>query len=91
MIALKSRDVTMSIVDIDQAKAQLMRLVAEAAEGAPFVIAVDGKPLVKVVAVDAPASGTKRRLGIMEGQFTIPENFDRIGAAEIEALFDRGE
>ncbi len=81
----------MRIVDIDQAKAQLSRLVAEAADGKPFAIAVDGKPLAKVVAVDAPASGTKRRLGIMEGQFTIPENFDRIGAAETEALFDRGE
>ena len=27
-----------------------------------------------------------RRLGFMEGQVTIPEDFDRIGAAEIEAV-----
>ena len=78
----------MRIYDISEAKTHLTRLVAEAAKGEPFVIAVDGKPLVKVVAVDSPAAGTTRRLGFMEGQFTIPENFDRIGAADIEAMFD---
>ena len=78
----------MRIVDIEQAQANLPRLVAEAAAGEPFIIARAGKPLVKVVAVDAPATGTTRRLGFMEGQVTIPEDFDRIGAAEIEAVFD---
>ena len=77
----------MRIVDIEQAKADLTRLVAEAAAGEPFVIAVNGKPLAKVVAVDAPAARTKRRLGFMEGQVTIPEDFDRIGAGEIEGAF----
>ena len=79
----------MRIVDIKQAKADLPRLVTEAAAGEPVVIAVDGKPVVKVVAADAPAAGTKRRLGFMEGEFSIPEDFDRIGTAEIEAIFDR--
>ena len=59
--------------------------------GEPFIIARAGKPLVKVVAVDAPAVGTTSRLGFMAGQVTIPEDFDRIGAAEIEAMFDGGE
>ena len=78
----------MRTVNMHEAKTQLSRLVADAAAGEPFVIARAGKPLVKVIAVDAPAAGTKRRLGIMEGQITIPEDFDRIGAAEIEAMFD---
>jgi prevent-host-death family protein len=81
----------MRIYDISEAKTKLSQLVAEAAEGEPFVISVDGKPPVKVVAADAPPAKTGRRLGCMQGQFTIPEDFDRIGAAEIEALFDRGE
>ena len=81
----------MRTVNMHEAKTQLSRLVADAAAGEPFVIARAGKPLVKVIAVDAPASGTKSRLGFMEGQFTIPEDFDRIGAAEIEAMFDGGE
>ena len=58
----------MRIVDIDEAKTHLTRLVTEAGDGEPFVIAVDGKPLVKVVAVDTPASGTKRRLGSWRGK-----------------------
>ena len=78
----------MRTVNMHEAKTHLSRLVAAAASGEPFVIARAGKPLVKVVAVDSPADGTTRRLGFLEGQFTIPEDFDRIGAAEIEAMFD---
>lgn len=81
----------MRTVNMHEAKTQLSRLVADAAAGEPFIIARAGKPMVKVVAVDAPAVGAKSRLGFMQGQFTIPEDFDRIGAAEIEALFDGGE
>ena len=81
----------MRTVNMHEAKTQLSRLVADAAAGEPFIIARAGKPLVKVVAVDAPAAGTARRTGFMEGQISIPENFDRIGAAEIEAMFDGGE
>ena len=81
----------MRTVNMHEAKTQLSRLVADAAAGEPFIIARAGKPLVKVVAVDAPAVGATSRLGFMQGQFTIPEDFDRIGAAEIEALFDGGE
>ena len=80
----------MRIVDIEQAKTDLPRLVAEAAAGEPVIIAVDGKPLVKVVATDAPPAKTARRLGFMQGQFTIPEDFDRIGTDEIERTFNRG-
>ena len=81
----------MRIVDIEQAKADLTRLVAEAAAGESIIIAVDGKPLVKVVAADALVPVTKRRLGFMENEFAIPKDFDRIGAAEIEATFSRGD
>ena len=77
----------MRIVDISDATTHLSRLVAEAADGETFIIAQAGKPLVKVVSVKAPAAGTKPRLGFMEGQVTIPDDFDRIGAAEIAAAF----
>ena len=56
--------------------------------GEEVIIARAGKPLVKVIAVDTPAAGTARRLGFMEGQITIPDDFDRVGAAEIQAMFD---
>ena len=80
----------MRIVNMHEAKTHLSRLVAAAAGGEPFVIARAGRPLVKVIAVDAPAAGTARRTGFMEGQVSIPEDFDRIGAAEIETLFGGG-
>jgi prevent-host-death family protein len=77
----------MRTVNIHQAKTHLSRLVDQAAEGEPFIIAKSGKPLVKVMAIDAPAAGTIRRLGFLGGQFTIPDDFDRMGEAEIERLF----
>jgi PIN domain nuclease of toxin-antitoxin system len=46
-----------------------------------------GKPLVKVVRLDAPSAGQIRRLGFMAGQITVPDDFDSMGAKEIELLF----
>jgi prevent-host-death family protein len=74
-------------VNIHHAKTHLSRLVDQAAKGEPFIIAKSGKPLVTVVPLDTPAASTVRRLGFLAGQFTIPEDFDRMGEAEIERLF----
>jgi prevent-host-death family protein len=74
-------------INIHQAKTHLSRLVEEAAKGEPFVIAKAGKPLVKVVPVDAPAANQMRRLGFLGGRFKIPEDFDRMGSKEIGRLF----
>jgi antitoxin (DNA-binding transcriptional repressor) of toxin-antitoxin stability system len=41
-------------------------------------IAKAGKPVVKLIALDAPASPAKRRLGFMEGQFSVPDDFDTV-------------
>jgi hypothetical protein len=43
--------------------------------------------LVKVIALDAPVAGQTRRLGFMAGQFTVPDDFDQIGADQIARLF----
>jgi len=75
----------MRTINIHEAKTHLSRLIEEAAHGEPFVIAKAGKPLVKVVAVDAPAK--PRRLGFLKGQISIPDDFDRMGHEEIEKLF----
>ena len=72
-------------VNIDDAKTHLSRLVEAAANGEPFIIAKAGKPLVKVVPLDAPAAA--RRLGFMRGAFTVPDDFDTIDQEEIEKLF----
>ena len=78
---------TMLTVNIHEAKTHLSRLVERAAKGEPFVIAKAGKPLVKVTALDTPQAGQVRRLGFMAGQIAVPDDFDRMGSAEIEKLF----
>jgi len=78
----------MKIYNIKDAKAQLSRLVEQAARGEAFVIAKAGKPLVKVIALNAPEPAQIRRFGFMAGQIKIPADFNTMGAVEIEALFE---
>jgi len=80
----------MRTVNIHEAKTHLSKLVELAAKGEPFIIARAGKPLVKVTPLDTPTGAGMRRIGFMAGQITVPDDFDRIGAAEIERLF-RGD
>ncbi len=77
----------MQTVNIHHAKTHLSHLIEIAAAGDPFVIAKAGKPMVKVSALTAPRNARKNRLGFMEGQMEIPEDFDRMGEVEIEGLF----
>ena len=81
----------MKQVNIHDAKTNLSRLVDEAAKGEPFVIAKAGKPLVKVMALDAPAPGKARRLGFLPGGVLVPDDFDRMGEAAISRLFGATE
>ena len=78
----------MRIVNMHDAKTRVLRLVAAAASGEPFIIARAGKPIVKVAALYAPDAGTARRLGLLAGRFSVPEDFDRMGSPEIEARFE---
>lgn len=78
----------METVNIHQAKTHLSRLIDRAARGESFVIAKAGKPMVKVVPLNAPEPGQVKRLGFMSGQMRVPSDFDRMGEGEINALFD---
>ncbi len=77
----------MQTVNIHEAKTQLSRLVDQAANGEPFVIAKAGKPLVKVMALNAPDAGKTQRLGFLLGQISVPDDFDQLGNEEIGRLF----
>ncbi len=77
----------MQTINIHEAKTHLSRLIEQAANGEPFVIAKAGKPMVKVTALNSPESGQVKRLGFMAGQITVPDDFDAMGSAEIELLF----
>ena len=78
----------MRIVNIHEAKTHLSRLVEQAARGERFIIGKAGKPLVKVVPLDTPAAGQARRLGFLAGRIAVPEDFDRMGGAQIEQMFN---
>jgi prevent-host-death family protein len=78
----------MRSVNIHEAKTHLSRLVERAANGEPFIIAKAGKPMVKVVPLDAPPESRKTsRLGFMRGAFKVPDDFDTMFQAEIEEEF----
>ena len=81
----------MQTVNIHEAKTHLSKLVEQAAKGESFVIAKSGKPLVKVIRLDAPSGTEVKRLGFLHGQFKVPEDFDHIGSQEIEQLFGGAE
>jgi prevent-host-death family protein len=76
----------MKTVNIHEAKTHLSRLVEEAANGEGFVIAKAGKPMVKVVPLEA-APKKKRRAGFLKGYSQIPDDFDKMFAKEIEEMF----
>lgn len=78
----------MQTFNIHEAKTHLSRLVDQAAKGEPFVIAKAGKPLVKVVPLNAPEAGQVKRLGFMAGHIAVPDDFDTMGRDQIEQLFD---
>jgi prevent-host-death family protein len=80
----------MHTVSIHEAKTQLSRLVDEAASGEPFIIAKAGKPMVKVIPLQAPTGEQVRRLGFLKGEIQVPDDFDRMGEEDIANLFGSG-
>jgi prevent-host-death family protein len=77
----------MRTYNIHEAKTHLSRLVDEAVKGESFIIAKAGKPLVKVLPLEAPSNAQMRRLGFMAGEGNVPDDFDSMGAVEVERLF----
>lgn len=76
----------MITVDIQAAKRQLCKRLDLAAAGEQVVIARAGKPLARLVALTERAT-EPRRLGLGQGRYTLPPDFDDRDAREIAALF----
>lgn len=76
----------MQTVNIHEAKTHLSRLLERAAKGESVVIAKAGKPMAKLVPIDAPVSPKNRRIGLLPS-IKIPDDFDTMGQEEIERLF----
>ena len=79
---------TMRTFNIHEAKTHLSRLVDEAEQGEPFIIAKAGKPKVKVVPIDAVKSKPTRRIGFLKGKIKVPDGFDTMFADETKKMFN---
>jgi len=62
-------------VNIYEAKTRLSELVEEAASGRDVVIARAGRPVARLTRL--AGTGGKRRLGVLDGRFVIPDDFNR--------------
>ncbi len=77
----------MKTVNMHEAKTHLSKLVAGAVAGEPFLIAKAGKPLVKVELIQEEPKDKPSRLGFLEGQWKVPDNFDTFMQDEIIEMF----
>jgi len=75
----------MRIVSIREAKTQLSSLIDAALRGESVVVAKGGRPLVQVLAVDAPVK--QRHVGFLAGAIKVPRDFDRMGVGELARDF----
>lgn len=77
----------MESVNMHEAKTRLSQLIARAQKGEAFIIAKAGKPVARVSAIDSPEPGNQKRLGFLAGQFSVPDDFDRMAEQEIADMF----
>lgn len=75
-------------VNIHEAKTHFSRLVERAAKGETVIIAKAGKPVARLMPLEGTVGKKKRRFGVLEGQITVPEDFDRMFDQEIAEMFN---
>jgi prevent-host-death family protein len=78
----------MQTLDIREVQTRLSELIEQAVQGDAFIIAKAGKPLVKVMRLDASPARRVKRLGFMAGQISVPDDFDSMGSHFVERVFD---
>ncbi len=73
-------------VGVHEAKTHLSRLLARVAAGEEIQIARRGEVVARLV---PPRERSPRRLGVDEGRFTVPDDFDGALPAELLDAFER--
>jgi prevent-host-death family protein len=71
-------------VNIHRAKTELSRLVERAERGEETIIARAGKPVARI----APLRPRRRQLGLLDGTFKVPDNFNDPLPEEVLAAFE---
>ncbi|MBI2059871.1 MAG: type II toxin-antitoxin system Phd/YefM family antitoxin [Nitrospirae bacterium] len=79
----------MRMVNIHEAKTHLSRLLEKVSAGTEVVIAKAGKPLARLVPIERTRK--RRRLGILAGRFTVPDDFDTPLPDDILKGFEEGD
>ena len=74
----------MKIYSVTDAKAKFSQLVESVLQGEEIIVTKMGKPAVKISAYEFGKDS--QRLGLMEGQAEIPEDFDRWEEEEANLL-----
>ena len=76
----------MKQVNVHEAKTHLSRLIEEVEAGGVVIIAKAGKP----VATLSPIAGKRRRrkLGLLDGKFKIPDDFNAPLPKSVQAVFE---
>jgi prevent-host-death family protein len=80
----------METVNIHQAKTNLSRLLSRVELGEEIIISNRGVPVAKLVPFHNRAD-RKASLGLDQGRFTVPENFNDALPADILSAFEGGE
>ncbi len=79
----------METLNIHAAKTHFSGLIERVENGETITIARAGKPVAKLVPLEPEAKvKTKRRVGFMAGEFTVPDDFNEMFTDEIEAMFN---
>ena len=76
----------MQTVNIHEAKTQLSRYVDQAAAGEEVTIARAGKPVARLVPLQAAKNS--RQLGLGKALYQLPVNFDNMQTDAIQAMFE---
>jgi len=75
-------------VNIHEAKTQFSKLVQLALEGEEVIVAKAGKAVIRLTPVRDAHDQSGSWLGSLAGQgFSVPDDFNQMGRAEIEELF----
>lgn len=75
-------------VNIHEAKTHLSRLVEQVEAGEEIVLAKAGRPVARLVPFAPPRQ--PRKLGLLAGRFTVPDDFDAPLPEEVVASFEGG-
>ena len=76
----------METINVHDAKTHFSRLLDRAQEGQEFVIAKAGRPVARLGPL--VRRGKKRRLGLLDGKFRIPDDFNDALPEAVLAAFE---